>query len=99
MTDTTYNGWRNYETWRVNLEMFDGMDVREMGWHRLDKYDLGEALKDYAHEILECDAREGLALDYARAFVSNVDWFEIARHMLSDYAAEHGETDAETVED
>ena len=36
MTDNSYNGWRNYETWRVNLEVFDGMDVREMGWHHLE---------------------------------------------------------------
>jgi hypothetical protein len=26
MTDTTYNGWTNYATWRVNLEVFDGLD-------------------------------------------------------------------------
>jgi hypothetical protein len=24
MSDTKYNGWTNYATWRVNLEMFDG---------------------------------------------------------------------------
>ena len=23
-TDNTYNGWTNYATWRVNLELFDG---------------------------------------------------------------------------
>ena len=96
MTDTTYNGWRNYETWRVNLEVFDGLDVREMGWHHLELYKLGEALKDYANEVLECGASEGLALDYARAFVSNVDWFEIARHMLEAYA--DADADAETEE-
>jgi hypothetical protein len=96
MTDTTYNGWRNYETWRVNLEVFDGMDVQEMGWHCLELYKLGEALKDYANEVLECGASEGLALDYARAFVSNVDWFEIARHMLEAYA--DADADAETEE-
>ena len=22
-----YNGWTNYATWRVNLEIFDGMDI------------------------------------------------------------------------
>jgi hypothetical protein len=27
--DTKYNGWTNYATWRVNLEMFDGFDARE----------------------------------------------------------------------
>lgn len=29
MTDDTYNGWTNYATWRVNLEMFDGMSPRD----------------------------------------------------------------------
>ena len=27
MTDNTYNGWSNYETWRVNLEIFDGLQT------------------------------------------------------------------------
>ena len=29
MNDKTYNGWTNYATWRVNLEIFDGMDFRD----------------------------------------------------------------------
>jgi len=32
------------------------------------------------------DVKEGLALDYARAFLSDVDWREIAKHMIEDYA-------------
>lgn len=83
--DKTYNGWTNYATWRVNLEIFDGMDPREMGWRRIDVYDLGQALKSYANEIIEMDTKEGLALDYARAFISDVNWYEIARHMRDDY--------------
>ena len=26
MKNDTYNGWTNYATWRVNLEIFDGLD-------------------------------------------------------------------------
>ena len=26
-TENTYNGWTNYETWRLNLELFDGWDI------------------------------------------------------------------------
>ena len=26
MKDNKYNGWTNYETWRVNLECFDGWE-------------------------------------------------------------------------
>jgi hypothetical protein len=81
----TYNGWTNYATWRVNLEMIDGLDPREMGWHRLDKFDLADCLKEYAGEMLECGASDGLALDYARAFISDVNWREIAESMIDNY--------------
>jgi hypothetical protein len=87
MNDTKYNGWTNYATWRVNLEMIDGLDPSDFGFEGLDPYDLGQALKDYADEIL-CQGcgYEGLVLDYARAFLSDVNWAEIARHMIADYA-------------
>jgi hypothetical protein len=86
--DTKYNGWTNYATWRVNLEIFDGIDPRDMSWQSMDDYDLGQYLKEYANELLEMDTKEGLALDYARAFISDVNWREIARHMLEAYAEE-----------
>jgi len=28
-TDNKYNGWTNYETWRVNLEIFDNFDISD----------------------------------------------------------------------
>ena len=83
MTDR-YNGWANYATWRVNLEMFDGMDVRET--FSIDADDdtseLARALRHYADELLTMNGEEGLALDYARAFMQDVDWHEIAQHMI-----------------
>ena len=30
MSDTKYNGWTNYATWRVNLEIFDGNELDEL---------------------------------------------------------------------
>jgi hypothetical protein len=96
--DNTYNGWTNYATWRVNLEIFDGLDPREMGWRRIDTYDLGQALKSYAHEVLEIDAKEGLALDYARAFISDVNWYEIARHMRDEYDLDNIDLDIDEEE-
>ena len=85
-----HNGWTNYATWRVNLEVFDGMDPREMGWQRLDKYDLGEVLKEYAVEVLEqqCAGAISLVFAYAMAFISEVNWREIAEAMLETYAEE-----------
>ena len=37
MQDNTYNGWTNYATWRVNLEIFDGMSADDMGWRGMDR--------------------------------------------------------------
>jgi hypothetical protein len=80
---TTYNGWTNYATWRVNLEIFDGYDSRDFMLPR-EPSDAAAALKDMA-ETLICDqAPEGLARDYALAFISDVNWREIATHMLED---------------
>jgi hypothetical protein len=83
-----YNGWTNYETWRVNLELIDGLDPRDMGWGEMGKADLKDALKEYVNEILDSSSSEGIALDYARAFISSVDWWQIARHMIEAYPNE-----------
>ena len=79
---TNYNGWTNYATWRVNLEIFDGIDVEDMGWDRLDLWNTAQVMKDYANDVIEMDVKEGLALDYARAFVSEVNWREIAEYYV-----------------
>ena len=95
MEKQTYNGWTNYATWRVNLEMFDGMKPCDFGDGHDSAYELSESLKYYADEIL-CQGcgYEGLVLDYARAFLSDVDWKEIAAHMIDDYPQETEEVDA-----
>lgn len=93
MKDGTYNGWTNYATWRVNLEIFDGMDAEDMGWTGLDAYDLGVILKDYVEEVLEaqCEGKDGgmtLIFSYAMAFLQDVNYREIAAMMLEAYADE-----------
>lgn len=91
-SEKKHNGWTNYATWRVNLEIFDGMDVREMFESEVeegDAYSLSKALKNYAESVIDEDGtREGLAVDYALAFLSNVNWYEIAEHMLDDIKAD-----------
>lgn len=65
-----YNGWTNYETWRVNLEMFDGYEGE------LD----ADTAKEIAEEHIYETTKAGLARDYALAFLSEVNWREIAGH-------------------
>ena len=88
MTDTKYNGWANYATWRINLEIFDGFNVvDEWGLERetLTESELAFILKEHAEELVSEATPEGLALDYALAFMADVNWHEIASHMMEDY--------------
>lgn len=94
---TQYNGWTNYETWRVNLEMLDGMTPEDFGFRRREFLDsdrresfterLADALEMHVCEIVEMDAK-GFALDLAQSFLARVDWQEIAEHMADDYVVE-----------
>ena len=91
--DTKYNGWTNYATWRVNLEMFDGFDVQDaypVEVAENDAYGLSLQLKNYADNLV-CDPFDDsrlFAVDYARAFLQDVNWYEIATHLLNDIKAE-----------
>ena len=85
-----YNGWANYETWRVNLEILDGMSCEDFGLHTIDEDDvdsssreLASGLESYVMEVVEMDAK-GFALDLAHSFLNKVDWQEIATHMVED---------------
>ena len=42
-------------------------------------------MKELAELIME-DRATGLALDYALAFLSDVNWYEIAEHKIKEYA-------------
>ncbi len=72
MDNTTYNGWTNYATWRVAMECFDGMDSCK----GMD----AETCEDMVVENIYRQS-EGLANDYAMAFLSEVNWHEIAEHL------------------
>ena len=82
---STYNGWTNYATWRVNLEVFDGMETAETFNLLQEPYDLGHDLRQYVEDYIEQTTSEGLARDYALAFLHEVDWREIAKHMIEAY--------------
>ena len=91
MTDNTYNGWTNYATWRVNLEMFDNLCPEEFDLPRgeelkcCDVYELADAFKERAEYYIEQQAT-GLAEAYALAFLAEVSWYEIAKHFIETYA-------------
>ena len=68
----SFNGYTNYETWRINLEIFDGL---KEDWD-------AEQCKEYAFDIVEQSPE--LALDYARAFIRQANFMEISEHLKED---------------
>ena len=87
-----YNGWTNYATWRVNLEIFDGFNP----WNyyqvqTIDPVALADDLKEYAEQIIfECGSVDptSLAGSYANAFLCDVNWHEIAQSCYDNYKEE-----------
>jgi hypothetical protein len=70
-----YNGWSTYETWRINLEF----GLSDGGYEEYDAEMLEEMVEEYIFEM-----SSGLARDYAMAFISDVDWDEIADNAKED---------------
>lgn len=69
-----YNGWTNYATWRINLEIIQDTEFKEKV--------SADTVKDIIEEAIfvnfnTCDTPR-LIEDYARAFVSQVNFYEIA---------------------
>lgn len=92
-----YNGWANYETWRVNLEIFDGMTARDLTGSRVPTIsELKDAAKEYAQQLIESTSPEGFARDYALAFLDAVEWWEIANRLAADLEESNEEEECET---
>jgi hypothetical protein len=91
----SYNGWTNYETWRVNLEMFDGFDPEEYFARKPELGDLMDWAQNYVTEYVEMTIPEtpssNIAHGWIAAFLSEVNWAEIARHWMDDHWQEEEE--------
>ena len=88
-----YNGWANYATWRVNLEVFSDMDWEGTYDHILDDekeeviYKIAQDLEVFIDEYID-NAIEGTTNScvqgWARAFTDQVNYHEIAEHIYED---------------
>lgn len=77
-----YNGWTNYATWRVNLELFD--DFCFDGYSFDDETNpriVADELRDIAIDSVVGD-QQGLMAAYAISFMQEVNWVEIASHLI-----------------
>ena len=98
--DTTYNGWRNYETWAVKLWMDnDESSYRRWNDEARTAYERVEARDTFTREesaalvlmsILKSEHEadmpdvEGVYGDLLLAAMSEIDWYAIAQHMIAD---------------
>ena len=70
-------GWTNYATWRVNLELLGDIVFEDS----VTVDELKEIVEDVVFSQYELGNGSHLVEDYARAFISQVDFYEIAEHI------------------
>ena len=102
-----YNGWTGkgnrasaYATWRVMLELVSDVqdeiisewfDEKPRGW------DLANRIEDWVGEIVagEDYNQQTLATQYAMAFLDDVNWDEIAEHILADWPEDEDDSSSQ----
>ena len=70
-----HNGWSNYATWRINLEIIDGIEIET----KMCAATIQEIIEDVVFSQYELGNGSHLIEDYARAFVFEVNFYEIAQ--------------------
>lgn len=96
MTDTTYNGWTNYETWLVNIhfECFEFTDEIDEGmFDDLSRDEVKDWIANYIQECVEevtyskfevGESDNLFLMDCVQSTLGEVDWDDIADHYLDD---------------
>jgi hypothetical protein len=96
MTDTTYNGWTNYETWLANIWLgeadfagrLESGDLCDLSC--VDVCVIEEIISEHI-ELMTDNPREqacGLGQDLMRAAISAININELARAYFSDLEVE-----------
>ena len=82
MTDNTYNGWTNYETWSVHLERFDGLVLEDLA---LDDNQTPTSLGHFLRSWVENDIYDIIDSHFTSIlyeYMQKVNWTEIAEHII-----------------
>ena len=79
MTDTTYNGWTNRETWAINLH-FDGVFAEVFEERNIET--LAECIEEYVWEVF--DEADIPAVFRDLVDLGSVNWREIAAAVAED---------------
>jgi len=90
--ETTYNGWKNYETWVYNLHLTNEQDPLRYYFEQLssmDAYAIGQYLKQELEHRIADEGLPYLLADLLMAAASEIDFREIAEHLLNDFNNEN----------
>lgn len=91
---STYNGWKNYETWVVNIWMSNDQggweywqEQAQSAWDETKDEDeacrlLAENLKESLGAVPE--GIEGMHADLLGSALRKVSWDDLAEHLISD---------------
>ena len=81
MNNEKYNGWTNYATWKVALEILDGLTANDLFGCKCEADDL----KSYCEELVYEGCSEGsFAHSCVTSTLSEVNWYELAEHLNED---------------
>ena len=84
MTNTTYNGWTNRETWAIGLYLMDSITDQIIddldSWAATDTVEAAQLFEGYVEDMIEAADMNDLLLDLLD--ISQVNWEELGQHAL-----------------
>ena len=84
MTNTTYNGWTNRETWAIGLYLMDSITDQIIddidNWAATDTKEAGQLFESFVDDMIEDADLNDLLLDLLD--LSQVNWQELGQHAL-----------------
>lgn len=99
---STYNGWTNWETWKVNLELLDGLDASDLNiehYTQDEYYEAGQVIEEYVGELISMEYNtDGFVSGIVRGFMSDVNWSEIAKHFIDQWIIDNPVEEEESEE-
>jgi len=90
---SNYNGWTNWETWKVNLELLDGLDAGDLNiehYTQEEYYEAGQAIEEHVEEWISMEYNaNSFVSGIVSGFMSDVNWSEIAKHLIDEWVENH----------
>ena len=87
MTNTTYNGWTNRETWAIGLHLMDGITEQIIedkdDWAAADSTEAGRLFQAFVEDMIEeADLADQYSLLLDLLDTTQVNWQELGQHAL-----------------